>query len=69
MNVLKITQDIVPAKFKYVPTQDFTLSSDIDWSKSISDIDKQLKIAMAQEQKDGIAKQTVSKSLRFSINK
>ena len=34
-----------------------------------SDIDKQLKIAMAQEQKDGIAKQTVSKSLRFSINK
>ena len=42
LNVLKITQDIVPAKFKYVPTQDFTLSSDIDWSKSISDIDKQL---------------------------
>ena len=28
--------------FIFVPLQDFTSSSDIDWSQSISDIDKQL---------------------------
>ena len=28
--------------FEYVPLQDFTSQSDIDWSQSISDIDKQL---------------------------
>ena len=28
--------------FKYIPIQDFTMSSDIDWSQSISDIDRQL---------------------------
>ena len=28
--------------YKYIPLQDFTSSSDIDWSQSIADIDKQL---------------------------
>ena len=28
--------------FKYIPIQDFTSQSDIDWSQSISDIDQQL---------------------------
>ena len=42
LGVLKITQDIVPSKFKYVPIQDFSDKSDIDWSKSIPEIDKQL---------------------------
>ena len=42
LSVLKITQDIVPGKFKYVPVQDFSDDSDIDWSKSIHDIDLQL---------------------------
>lgn len=42
LGVLKVTQDITPAKWQYVPLQDFTDKSDIDWSKSISDIDKQL---------------------------
>ncbi|CAI3393359.1 Eco57I restriction-modification methylase domain-containing protein [Enterococcus cecorum] len=42
LGVLKITQDNPPQKWKYVPMQDFTDSSDIDWSKSISDIDQQL---------------------------
>lgn len=40
--VLKRTQANTPDKWKYVPIQDFTSSSDIDWSQSIADIDKQL---------------------------
>ena len=28
--------------WKYVPIQDFTSNSDIDWSKSIAEIDAQL---------------------------
>ena len=31
-----------PYRFKLVPDQDFTSSSDIDWSQSVEDIDKQL---------------------------
>ncbi|WP_243342429.1 Eco57I restriction-modification methylase domain-containing protein [Anaerococcus sp. AGMB09787] len=42
LGVLKITQDNPPAKWKYVPLQDFTESSDIDRSKSIPEIDRQL---------------------------
>jgi type II restriction enzyme len=42
LNVLKVTQDLTPGKWKYVPLQDFIASSDIDWSKSIHDIDIQL---------------------------
>lgn len=39
---MKSTQDNPPIKWKYVPIQDFTSNSDIDWSQSIHDIDKQL---------------------------
>ena len=42
LGVLKITQDVTPEKWAYVPLQDFTSSSDIDWSKSIAEIDQQL---------------------------
>ncbi len=42
LGVLKVTQDNTPGKWKYVPLQDFTPSSDIDWSKSIPEIDQQL---------------------------
>ena len=42
ISILKVTQAINPAKFKYVPLQNFTSSSDIDWSKSIHEIDLQL---------------------------
>lgn len=42
ISILKVTQEITPAKFKYVPLQDFTSSSDIDWSKSVHEIDLQL---------------------------
>lgn len=42
LGVLKTTQDLTPDKWKYVPLQDFSALSDIDWSKSIHEIDLQL---------------------------
>ena len=42
LSVLKVTQDNTPNKWTYVPLQDFTPASDIDWSKSIPEIDQQL---------------------------
>ncbi len=42
LGVLKITQDNTSEKWEYVPLQDFTPASDIDWSKPISEIDQQL---------------------------
>ena len=42
LGVLKVTQDNPPAKWKYVPLQDFTSSSDIDWTQSVAEIDQQL---------------------------
>lgn len=44
LGILKITQHNTPEKWKYVPIQNFTSSSDIDWSQSISNIDRQLYI-------------------------
>lgn len=56
LGVLKTTQDITPEKWKYVPLQDFTSSSDIDWSASIANIDKQLykKYGLSKEEIDFI---------------
>jgi len=56
LSVLKVTQDITPIKFKYVPLQDFTMSSDIDWSQSISSIDLQLydKYGLTEEERNFI---------------
>lgn len=42
LGVLKTTQHLTPEVWKFVPLQDFTSNSDIDWSQSISDIDQQL---------------------------
>lgn len=42
LSVKKTTQDISPQKWDFVPLQDFTSSSDIDWSQSIPEIDRQL---------------------------
>jgi hypothetical protein len=42
LGVLKITPDNTSEKWAKVPLQDFTPQSDIDWTKSISEIDKQL---------------------------
>lgn len=42
LGILKGTQDNPPERWAYVPLQDFTPSSDIDWSKSVAEIDEQL---------------------------
>ena len=42
LGILKVTQDNKKKVWKYVPLQNFTSSSDIDWSKSIHEIDLQL---------------------------
>jgi len=42
LGVFKVTQDVTSPKWKYVPLQDFTPASDIDWIKSVADIDRQL---------------------------
>lgn len=42
LGILKVTQHIHKETWAYVPLQDFTSNSDIDWSKSIDEIDEQL---------------------------
>ena len=42
LGTLKVTQDNPRETWLNVPLQDFTATSDIDWSKSVSEIDKQL---------------------------
>ncbi len=42
LGILKVTQDNNKPVWKFVPLQDFTSSSDINWNGSISDIDRQL---------------------------
>lgn len=41
-SLLKSSQDATSKTFSYVPIENFEDESDIDWSKSISEIDKQL---------------------------
>ena len=56
LGILKCTPDNPPEKWKYVPLQDFTPSSDIDWTKSIEEIDQQLykKYELSKEEIDFI---------------
>lgn len=56
LSALKVTQDNKKSVWKLIPLQDFTSSSDIDWSQSIADIDKQLykKYGLSQEEIDFI---------------
>ena len=42
LGVLKVTQSLTKDVWTYVPLQDFTANSDIDWSKSVAEIDEQL---------------------------
>ena len=42
LGALKTTQDITPEKWQYVPLQNFTPMSDIDWTLTVDDIDEQL---------------------------
>tara|TARA_B100000963_G_C22635495_1_gene677348 strand:+ start:1245 stop:5216 length:3972 start_codon:yes stop_codon:yes gene_type:complete len=42
LGVLKVTQHNLPSTWMKIPLQDFTTSSDIEWSKSVAEIDEQL---------------------------
>ena len=42
LGVKKVTQHCPPTVWSIIPIQDFTANSDIDWSKSIPEIDRQL---------------------------
>lgn len=42
LGILKVTQDNPVETWAFVPRQDFTSKSDIDWNTSIPEIDKQL---------------------------
>lgn len=50
--ILKRTQANTPDKWKWVPLQDFSTTSDINWGLSISEIDKQLyqKYGLSEEE-------------------
>ncbi|TFI60441.1 restriction endonuclease [Carnobacterium divergens] len=52
LGILKVTQDNPAPKWEYVPMQNFTANSDINWSTSIREIDKQLynKYGLSQEE-------------------
>lgn len=52
LGVLKVTQDNKKSVWRFVPQQDFTSKSDIDWTNSIQEIDKQLyaKYALTEEE-------------------
>lgn len=56
LGILKVTQDNKKSVWKYVPLQDFTSASDIDWTKSIHEIDLQLyrKYNLSKEEIDFI---------------
>jgi hypothetical protein len=56
LSVLKVTQMTNKDVWKYVPLQDFTPASGIDWSKTIPEIDQQLykKYGLSQEEIDFI---------------
>lgn len=42
LGILKVTQHTAAHTWRHVPNQDFTASSDIDWAKTIPEIDAQL---------------------------
>ena len=52
LGVLKVTQDNPREKWARVPLQDFTLQSDIDWTQSIPNIDRQLYIKYGLDDKE-----------------
>lgn len=56
LGILKVTQHNSRSTWAKVPLQDFTAQSDIDWTQSVADIDKQLykKYALSQEEIDFI---------------
>jgi hypothetical protein len=42
VGILKTSQNLYQIVYKFVPIQDFTTASDINWKKSIKEIDTEL---------------------------
>lgn len=42
VSILKTSQNVTQIVYKFVPMQDFTRKSDIDWSQKVNEIDLQL---------------------------
>ena len=42
ISIVKASQNVTQIVYQFVPMQDFTESSDINWNDEISNIDKQL---------------------------
>ncbi len=61
LGTLKITQDNSAEKWRNIPLQNFASDSDIDWSKSIAEIDQQLyaKYGLDQDEIDFIESHVV----------
>ena len=55
-SLAKISQHGTSKTYNFVPLQNFTSDSDIDWTKSIQEIDSQLyvKYGLTDEEKDFI---------------
>ena len=58
ISIAKANQNGTRITYKFVPMQDFTENSDIDWSKSINNIDEQLfdKYNLSVEEREHIKK-------------
>lgn len=56
LGIRKVTQHNLPDTWEYVPIQNFTEYSDINWNESIESIDQQLykKYALTDEEIDFI---------------
>lgn len=56
VGILKVSQNLYQNVYSFVPLQNFTKNSDIDWSKSLSEIDQQLykKYKLTKEEIDFI---------------
>lgn len=56
VGIMKVSRNITQLVYKYVPMQNFTNDSDIDWSKPVAELDKQLyaKYGLSQEEIDYI---------------
>lgn len=56
VGIMKTSQNITQIVYRFVPLQDFSLNSDIEWNETLSSIDKQLykKYGLDKEQVDFI---------------
>ena len=58
VSLVKSSQNTTQIVYRFVPMQDFTENSDIDWYKSINNIDEQLfdKYNLSVEEREHIKK-------------